>query len=184
MCRFRKKGAFSSRQKAFQNKTDGAEEGMTNSEAEKARLRRARFAVCRHFHSAAPAYFEKPPVARRKRLTIGIAKPPLFTLQHPQKRFPSIHRRAERNFQSKHKSWARPSGEIPGLRPVCSAPIPPAAARGSPRTTSPPQSGAGAAPAAPPHGRSPRSACRRPDGGAPPAPALPPGCPASRSPRQ
>ena len=58
---------------------------MTNSGAEKARLCRARFAVCRHFRSAAPAYFDLPPVARGKRLTIGIAIPPLFAFPPPKK---------------------------------------------------------------------------------------------------
>ena len=47
---------------------------MTNSGAEKARLRRARFAVCRHFRSAAPAYFWTSFVAWGKCPTIGLTK--------------------------------------------------------------------------------------------------------------
>ena len=63
---------------------------MTNRGAEKARQGRARSPVCRHFWSAAPAYFEKPPVAWGKRPTIGIVKPPLFALQHPTPAYTAV----------------------------------------------------------------------------------------------
>ena len=52
--------------------------------------------ICRHFRSAAPAYFQASFVARGKSLTIGIATLSLFAFQHP-----SICRRVEWRFHKR-----------------------------------------------------------------------------------